>query len=78
MSQMPLIYSKEMTDLFINVMKGKTLTAKLKALSAFRPPYLSPIVAIEQGLTDPFCGLNMGNTAEVLAREFGIDSKFTS
>lgn len=72
MSQMPLIYSKEMTELFANVMKSKTVGDKLKAISAFRPPFLSPIIAIEQGLTDPFCGLNMGQTAEKLAREFGI------
>ncbi len=72
MSMMPLIYSKEMTDMFINVMKAKSMGEKLKALSSFRPPHLSPIIAIEQGLTDPFCGLNMGMTAEVLAREFHI------
>lgn len=72
MSQMPLIYSKEMTDLFINVMKAKSFSDKVKALTAFRPPHLSPIIAIEQGLTDPFCGLNMGLTAELLAREFDI------
>lgn len=72
MSQMPLIYSEEMTELFMKVMKAKTMPDKLKILSQFRPPYLSPIVAIEQGLTDPVCGLNMGQTAELLAREFGI------
>lgn len=72
MSNMPLIYGKEMTELFMNVMKAKTMGDKVKAISAFRPPYLSPIVAIEQGLTDPFCGLNMGQTAELLARELGI------
>ena len=72
MSQMPLIYSKEMTDLFVNVMKSKSFSDKVKALTAFRPPFLSPIIAIEQGLTDPFCGLNMGLTAELLAREFNI------
>lgn len=72
MSQMPLIYGKEMTDLFASVMKARTLQDKLKAVSSFRPPYLTPIIAIEQGLTDPFCGLNMGQTAELLAREFGI------
>ena len=72
MSQMPLIYSKEMTDLFVGVMKAKSVPDKLKILSSFRPPYLSPIIAIEQGLTDPFCGLNMGQTAELLSREFGI------
>src|SRR5439155_14855830 len=31
-----------------------------------------PVVALEKGLTDPICGLNMGETAEVLAKEFGI------
>lgn len=72
MSQMPLIYNKEMTELFVNVMKSRTVSDKLKAVSSFRPPFLSPIIAIEQGLTDPFCGLNMGQTAEVLAREFGL------
>ena len=72
MSQMPLIYNKEMTELFVKLMKARTVPEKIKALSTFRPPFLSPIVAIEQGLTDPFCGLNMGLTAELLARELGI------
>jgi acetyl-CoA C-acetyltransferase len=72
MSQMPLIYSKEMTSLFAQLMRAKTFGDKMKALSAFRPPHLSPVIAIEQGLTDPFCGLNMGQTAEILAREFSI------
>lgn len=72
MSQMPLLFGKEMTELFINLMKAKTPKDKLKVFSTFRFPYLSPVIAIEQGLTDPFCGLNMGQTAEVLAREFKI------
>jgi len=72
MSHMPLIYGKEMTELFANLMRAKTPQDKLMVMTKFRPNYLSPIIAIEQGLTDPFCGLNMGQTAEVLAREFGI------
>jgi acetyl-CoA C-acetyltransferase len=72
MSQMPLIYGKEMTDLFAKLMKAKSVGEKLAALSSFRPAFLTPIIAIEQGLTDPFCGMNMGMTAEVLAREFKI------
>jgi acetyl-CoA C-acetyltransferase/acetyl-CoA acyltransferase len=72
MSQMPLIYGKDMTDLFAKLMKAKTMGDKLSALSSFRPNYLTPIIAIEQGLTDPFCGLNMGQTAELLARELKI------
>jgi acetyl-CoA C-acetyltransferase len=72
MSQMPLIYNKEMTELFAKLFKAKSLGEKLSAMSSFRPNYLTPIVAIEQGLTDPFCGLNMGQTAELLARELKI------
>ena len=72
MSQMPLLYNEEMTDFFMDLMKAKSPADKLKALSHFRLPHLNPVIAIEQGLTDPFCGLNMGQTAEVLAREFEI------
>lgn len=31
-----------------------------------------PVVSIVEGLTDPFVGKNMGETAEILAKEFGI------
>jgi acetyl-CoA C-acetyltransferase/acetyl-CoA acyltransferase len=72
MSQMPLIYNDDMTEFFIQMMKAKSPADKLKVVSTFRFPHLSPIIAIEQGLTDPFCGLNMGATAEKLAREFNI------
>jgi acetyl-CoA C-acetyltransferase len=61
-----------MTEFFLQLMKSKTPADKLKTFSSFRLPHLSPIIAIEQGLTDPFCGLNMGQTAETIAREFGI------
>ena len=72
MSQMPLIYSKKMTECFFNILKAKSLLAKMKAILQFRPAFLIPVIAVEQGLTDPFCGLNMGETAEKLAREFDI------
>lgn len=72
MSQMPLLYNKDMTNFFIELMKAKSPAQKLKVFSKFRPHYLAPIIAIEQGLTDPFCGRNMGQTAETLARELGI------
>lgn len=72
MTQMPLMYNEDMTEFFLQLMKSKTPADKLKTFSSFRLPHLSPIIAIEQGLTDPFCGLNMGQTAETIAREFGI------
>ena len=75
MTQMPLMFNKDMTELFMDLMKAKTPAAKLKAMSQFRPHFLAPVVAIEQGLTDPFCGKNMGQTAETLARELVISRR---
>lgn len=72
MSNMPLIYSKEMTNLFGALMMAKTPAAKISALTKFRPAFLKPIVAIQEGLTDAVCGLNMGQTAELLAKENNI------
>ncbi|MEY4617605.1 MAG: hypothetical protein RJB66_2565 [Pseudomonadota bacterium] len=34
-------------------------------------PY-KPIIGVVKGLTDPFVGINMGQTAEILAKEFGL------
>lgn len=31
-----------------------------------------PVITLAEGLTDPFVGINMGMTAEVIAKEFGI------
>jgi acetyl-CoA C-acetyltransferase/acetyl-CoA acyltransferase len=72
MSQMPLLFNKQMTEFFIEMMKAKSPAQKLKVISTFRPNFMTPVIAVEQGLTDPFCGRNMGQTAETLAREFGI------
>lgn len=72
MSQMPFIFSKQLTELIVRLSRAKSISEKLRLFKSFRLPYLSPIVAIEQGLTDPFCGLNMGQTAELLAAELKI------
>lgn len=37
-------------------------------------PY-KPIISIVKGLTDPFVGINMGQTAEILAKEFHLSRK---
>lgn len=31
-----------------------------------------PVIAVAEGLTDPFVGINMGQTAELLAKEFSL------
>lgn len=72
MSHIPLLYNEKMTDLFMRLYKSKSAGAKARQLLRFRPSFLKPIISLQRGLTDPVCGLNMGRTAEVLAREFGV------
>ena len=72
MSNIPFYFSKELQDILTHLGRAKTLTQKLQTLIRLRPAYLKPRVGLEMGLTDPVCGLIMGSTAEVLAKEFGI------
>jgi acetyl-CoA C-acetyltransferase/acetyl-CoA acyltransferase len=72
MSAYPLVYGPEMTALFADLQKARSLPARLAVLARFRPRFLAPRVALMEGLTDPTCGLIMGRTAELLAREFKI------
>mgnify|MGYP001335969984 CR=1 FL=1 len=48
---------------------------KLKSLCRFRPSDLIPQVSLLMGLEDPLSGMNMGETAELLARELEISRK---
>lgn len=72
MSNIPLVYSEKMTRLFTKLAASKTALDKVRTLLGFRPSFLKPIVGLMSGLTDPVSGLIMGNTAEVLAQDFGI------
>ena len=72
MSNIPFFLTKQLQEIIWEFIKAKTLPGKFKALSPLKLKYLSPRVGLQMGLTDPVCGLNMGQTAEVLAKEFGI------
>jgi len=72
MSEYPLLWSRGLTRVFANYQRAKTLPAKLAAALAVRPGDFAPRIAIAEGLTDPVCGLNMGDTAEKLAKEYRI------
>ncbi len=75
MTQMPLIFSKKFADWFTKLAGAKTLTQKLALLTKFHFNYLMPKISIMEGLRDPFTGMMMGDTAEVLAKEFGISRR---
>lgn len=72
MSNYPLLFSQQAAAKFTKLSRAKTLTQRLAAMLTFRLRDFSPRVGLMLGLSDPVCGLNMGETAEVLAREFNI------
>jgi len=72
MSQVPLLFKQTTAKKYAALGSAKTMLKKLAALGQFRLTDLEPRVALKLGLTDPVSGLNMGETAELLARENGI------
>lgn len=73
MTNYPLIYNEGAVKKFAALGKAKSLGQKLAAFTAFRPKDLfAPKIALMLGLTDPVCGLGMGQTAELLARDFRL------
>ncbi len=75
MSNIPLTVGKPLTKILTRLSKAKTFGQKLGLLASIKPSYLKPVISLAQGLTDPFCGLNMGSTAELLAKELGISRR---
>src|SRR3989338_5552943 len=76
MSNIPLVYTKEAMRIFLKISKAKGPWEKLYWFLKFRPRhFLKPQIGLQFGLTDPVCGLNMGQTAEILVKEYSITRK---
>lgn len=75
MSQIPLLFQESFKNNFFEFAMAKSLGKRLGALKKFRLKTLKPIVGIECGLRDPVSGMNMGETAERLALDFGISRR---
>jgi acetyl-CoA acyltransferase len=72
MTGIPLYMSAGMTRMFERLARAKSAGARVAAMASVRPKDFAPRLAIAEGLTDPVSGLNMGDTAELLAKEFAI------
>jgi acetyl-CoA C-acetyltransferase/acetyl-CoA acyltransferase len=72
MTNAPVLYRRSAVDKFAKLAKARSATDKLKAALHFRPKDFSPVIGLRLGLTDPVTGTNMGQTAELLAREYEI------
>jgi acetyl-CoA acyltransferase len=72
MSQAPLLFNQKFADIFAEFATAKTMGKKINALKKVKLKYLTPRISIVEALNDPFVGMNMGDTAEILAKEFHI------
>ncbi len=72
MSQIPLLFNRAAQNWFTDLFKARNLGQKLSALLRFRPSFFKPVIGLQLGLTDGFCGKNMGQVTEELARELSI------
>lgn len=72
MSHAPVLFSLAMVNWLATWGKAKSVGQKFGTLKQLSPAYFKPIIGLLRGLTDPVVGLNMGQTAEILAYRFGI------
>lgn len=69
MSSFPVTFPKKMRDFLVSLNKAKTWKQKLKTLFSLRPSFFKPVIP---SISDPLCGLTMGQTAENITRELGV------
>lgn len=72
MSSFHFYTTKRLKDVVTNIQRAKGFGKKALAAMSLRPRDFIPVVGLTLGLTDPISGMIMGETAEVLVRDFGI------
>jgi acetyl-CoA C-acetyltransferase len=72
MSHAPVLFKTEFVTWLGNWARAKSVAEKLKTLASIKPSYLSPVIGLLRGLTDPVCGMSMGQTTEKIAYNFNI------
>jgi acetyl-CoA acyltransferase len=72
MSGYEFYMKKKLRNVITAVQRSKKFLQKASAVFSLRCRDFAPVVGLTEGLTDPVSGLIMGETAEVLVRDFGI------
>jgi acetyl-CoA C-acetyltransferase len=72
MSHAPLLFGPKMVNWLADWYAAKSFGQRAGVAVQFRLAYLAPVIAILKGLTDPIVKLSMGQTAEIVAKRFGI------
>ncbi|MBB5351035.1 acetyl-CoA C-acetyltransferase/acetyl-CoA acyltransferase [Haloferula luteola] len=72
MSQIPLLFPHAAATKLARFQHAHSAGKKLARLASIKPRDLKPRIGLQLGLTDPFTGKLMGETAELLALEYDI------
>ena len=72
MSRAPVLFNHTMVNWLGDFMRSRSIGQKLKTISQLRGKHFTPVIALLHGLTDDTVGLNMGETAEIIADKFNI------
>lgn len=72
LSNAPLMFSRDTVNWYARLNGARDSLSKLRAVLGFRLSFLTPVIGLERGLTDPITSLNMGQTAELVGHLFGI------
>ncbi len=68
-SSVRALFSQQATDFFQDLAKAKTTGQRFGKLAEFKPTLLAPHAP---GIKEPTTGMSMGQSADLMAREFGV------
>lgn len=69
MSNFPILFSSSMRDFLQSINKAKSWKDRLRIFATLRPSFFKPHVP---EISDPLCGLSMGQTAELITRDYRV------
>jgi acetyl-CoA acyltransferase len=69
MSNFPILFRKKAREFLMKMSKARSFMEKLKIVTTFRFSFLMPEIP---AIADPLCSMTMGQTAELVARDFHI------
>ncbi|MBL4711287.1 MAG: acetyl-CoA C-acetyltransferase [Gammaproteobacteria bacterium] len=72
MSRAPVLFNHTMVNWLGDFMRSRSIGQKLSTIFKLRGKHFTPVIALIHGLTDDTVGLNMGETAEIIAENFDI------
>lgn len=75
LSHAPLQFRRQAVEWLAEIRGAGSLKKRAGKLTELRPDFFKPVIALQQGLTDPVVGMSMGETAELLGHLFRVGRK---